>query len=37
VNEVSNIYLSGKATEGSYYPALKISLEAYVKNKGINA
>jgi predicted helicase len=37
LNEISNIYLSGKATEGSYYPALKSSLEAYTKIKGIEA
>ena len=37
VNDISDIYLSGKATEGSYYPSLKSSLEAYTKTKGIDA
>lgn len=37
VSDISDVYLSGKATEGSYYPALKSSLEEYTKTKGIDA
>ncbi|MDT8781956.1 MAG: N-6 DNA methylase [Candidatus Bathyarchaeota archaeon] len=37
VNNVCNLYFSGKATEGSYYSVLKSSFEEYAKAKGIDA
>jgi len=37
LNAITTMYLSGKATEGSYYSALKYSFEDYTKNKGIDA
>jgi hypothetical protein len=37
VSDISSIYLSGRATEGSYYHALKSSLEEYANAKGIDS